>query len=152
MRDMILHHQQAIALARLVPSRSSRDNIKALAERIDASQIGEINRMRRWLAARGDSVGSSQEHTAHTGAHVRMPGMLTQQELAQLTNATGADFERMFLQFMIRHHEGALAMVQKLFATPANVRDPVLYQLANSIDADQRAEIVRMKILLKDLP
>jgi len=138
-------------MAQLVPARSNRDVIKLLAERIGASQVDEISRMNRWLQARGDSTAAAHEHAGHTGAHVGMPGMLSPEELARLGAASGSDFDRLFLESMIRHHEGALTMVAQLFSKPGSVQDPDLYQLASSIDADQRAEIARMRALLSNI-
>jgi uncharacterized protein (DUF305 family) len=155
MHDMSAHHAQAIAMAELVPARSSSDQIKLMAERIDVGQNDEINRMNRWLAARAAGGGHVHNHgpaePEHTGAHALMPGMLTPEDFAQLRAAHGPAFDRLFLQLMIRHHEGALTMVGQLFATPGAVRDPELFTLASSIDADQRAEIARMNALLSNL-
>lgn len=147
-RDMIAHHAQAIAMTGLARTRSNRDQLKLLAERIDVSQADEIKRMNRWLQARG--AWATPNHDTHTGGHVAMPGMLTATELDRLRSSTGSDFDRLFLAFMIRHHEGALVMVQRLSETPNGVRDAELFNLASSIDADQRAEIVRMRVLLSN--
>jgi uncharacterized protein (DUF305 family) len=85
--------------------------------------------------------------TPTTGA-VDMPGMLTPRELAQLERATGPTFDRLFLEGMIRHHEGALTMVAEFFATPGAAQEPEIFRLASDVDADQRAEIRRMRALL----
>jgi uncharacterized protein (DUF305 family) len=81
-----------------------------------------------------------------------MPGMLTQDEMARLAAAKGADFDRLFLEGMIKHHEGALTMVQELFATPGAGQDPTIFSYASDVDADQRMEIARMEDMLKELP
>ena len=78
-----------------------------------------------------------------------MPGMLTAEELARLEQARGEEFDRLFLELMIRHHEGALVMVGELFAAPGAGQDPEVFRLAMDVDADQRAEIRRMQAMLQ---
>jgi uncharacterized protein (DUF305 family) len=78
--------------------------------------------------------------------------MLTAQELARLAEATGTEFDRLFLQFMIRHHEGALTMVAELFATNGAAQEPETFRFASDVGADQRAEISRMRALLDAQP
>jgi len=147
-RAMIMHHSQAVEMAAMVPKRTADRSMSVLAERIDLSQRDEILRMQMWLKARGDSGAVASHEHMHTGADRPMPGMLTAVQLDSLRSLHGAAFERRFLTYMIQHHEGALAMVAKLLATPGGIRDPMLFQLANSIDADQRAEIARMRSML----
>lgn len=153
---MIPHHAQALAMTALVPARSRRDDIRLLAQRIERSQKDEIAAMERWLRRRGEAAPSADPHHAHHGApppdsQPLMPGMLTHEELMQLETATGAEFDRLFLERMIRHHQGALTMVKELFATPGAAQDPELYRFASDVDADQRAEITRMQTLLRAL-
>lgn len=149
MQRMIVHHAQALEMARLVPGRTTRDAILLMAERIDATQRAEIAQMQRWLRTRGETVTSLDSlHAPHGIGHAPMPGMLTADELARLAAARGADFERLFLELMIRHHEGALAMVAELFATSGAAQESETFQLASDVDADQRAEIRRMRALL----
>lgn len=162
MQDMIAHHGQAIVMAALVPTHSTRDDLKLLAQRIDVSQHSEIATMQQWLRDHGEAVpspgASSMGHDmpghdmagmAHDStAMPLMPGMLTDAELAQLGAARGAEFDRLFLKFMIRHHQGALSMVGDLFATPGAAQDPQVFGFASDVDTDQRAEIARMKALL----
>jgi uncharacterized protein (DUF305 family) len=152
MQHMLAHHAQAIVMTDLVPERSRRDDIRLLAERIAISQRDEMALMQRLLRQRGGEVpGVDPRHAHHgggdTAAHASMPGMLTPQEIERLTSASGAEFERLFLQYMIRHHEGALAMVAEYFATPGAARDAEIFSFASDIDADQRAEIRRMRTL-----
>lgn len=148
MHDMTAHHGQAIEMSSLIAGRTNNPTLNLLGERITISQNDEIKRMTRWLRARGDSVAMDHEHM--TGmAH--MPGMLSAEDFARLRAASGRAFERLFLELMIRHHQGALTMVDQLLSKPGAVQDPELYQLANSIDADQRAEIARMQSLLSNL-
>ena len=162
LRDMIVHHAQALEMARLVPGRAARPEVRTLAERIRVSQVDEIEMMRRWLREHGETApevgtGGHEGHGGHaehgTAAdHAPMAGMATPEEMARLAALTGADFDRRFLELMIRHHEGALEMVERLFATPGAAREPALYQLAADVDADQRAEIARMQRLLQAGP
>jgi uncharacterized protein (DUF305 family) len=145
LHGMIAHHAQALAMAEMAPSRAAGDAVKLLAERIDVSQRDEIAAMRRWLAARGEPA--EDPHAAH-GAHAGMPGMLTPEQLAELAAARGAAFDRLFLQLMIRHHEGAIVMVKSLFGNQGAAQDGEIFALASDVDADQRAEIARMRALL----
>jgi uncharacterized protein (DUF305 family) len=159
MRDMMGHHAQALAMTALVPERSRRDDVRLLAQRIETTQRDEIALMQRWLRARGEAVPSVDpqhaqhaQHAQHGGAahgqHAAMPGMLTAAELTRLAQAAGAEFDRLFLQYMIRHHEGALTMVADYFRTPGAGQDAEAFRLASDVDADQRAEIRRMRAML----
>ena len=148
-RGMIAHHAQALEMTALVPARTTRRDIHLLAERIDVSQRDEIVLMERWLRSRGEEVpAGGAGHAHHAADHPLMPGMLTPEELARLRAATGAEFERLFLELMIRHHEGALTMVAELFASPGGGRSSEMFQIASDVDADQRAEIARMQRML----
>ncbi|HEX5727417.1 MAG TPA: DUF305 domain-containing protein [Longimicrobiaceae bacterium] len=149
MQGMIGHHAQALEMTVLVPARTGRRDFLLLSERIAVSQQDEIARMRRWLLDRGEEAPDPAAGHAHHGAgdHALMPGMLTREELARLAAASGAEFDRLFLEFMIRHHEGALTMVETLFASPGAGQDSELFQFATDVEADQRAEIDRMRRL-----
>ena len=159
MRHMMAHHAQALVMTALVPARTGRQDIRLLAQRIDASQRDETALMERWLRSRGQAVEGTNEHHAHHGAGgsaagmpatpatPAMPGMLTAAELARLDSATGPDFDRLFLEYMIRHHEGALTMVAGLLATPGAGQEPEIFRFLSDVDADQRAEIRRMRTL-----
>lgn len=153
MQGMIVHHAQALTMTGLVADRSTREDIRRLAARIEASQADEIAHMQRWLEARGESVPAAPStHGHHTGAdNDRMPGMLTQEELNRLAAATGTQFDQLFLEFMIRHHEGALEMVAELFASDGGGQDPQLFQFASHVDTDQRIEIERMRAMQRAL-
>jgi uncharacterized protein (DUF305 family) len=72
--------------------------------------------------------------------------------MTELARAKGAEFDRLFLQDMIRHHEGALIMVRDLLATNGAAQEPEIFQYASDVDADQRAEIMRMRALLASSP
>lgn len=146
MQGMIGHHAQALEMAALLPSRTEREDMKLLAKRIEVSQADEIRMMREWLEARGETVPGEHAHHAH-GAP-RMPGMLTPEEMAALAAAKGAEFDRLFLQFMIKHHEGALMMVEDLFASAGAGQESEMFAFASDVDADQRMEIERMSAIL----
>jgi uncharacterized protein (DUF305 family) len=148
MQGMIGHHAQALVMTALVPQRTTRPDIRLIAERIDASQHEEIARMQRWLRARGQTAPDPSAHAGHDmPGHSMMPGMLTADELARLSAARGPEFDRLFLEYMIRHHQGALTMVSQLFATQGAGQDSEMYQFASDVDADQRMEIERMRQL-----
>ena len=152
-RQMIGHHAQALEMTKLVPSRSSRDDLKLLSQRIDVSQQDEIALMRRWLQQRGEAVPAPDaHHHAAMGHGQLMPGMLSAAELDRLAKATGTEFDRLFLEGMIRHHEGAITMVKNLFGTQGAAQETETYRFATDVEADQRAEIARMRALLAKLP
>src|SRR5687768_2671123 len=160
MQGMIVHHAQALDMVRLVPDRATRDDVRMMAERITVSQQDEIDLMRRWLRARGADTVPLNGHGAHhghhaaasadsTGAgHAGMPGMATPEEMARLAASSGAEFERLFLELMIRHHEGALVMVAELFGTRGGGQESAVFHIASEVDADQRMEIDRMRTML----
>lgn len=152
MQGMIAHHGQALVMAALVAERTAREDFQVMAERIRLSQESEIAQMQRWLRTRGEAVPAADGHVhGDMGDGAMMPGMLTPAELMQLENARGAAFERLFLELMIKHHEGALQMVKQLLATPASGQEPELFILASGVDADQTAEIRRMRAMLAQL-
>jgi uncharacterized protein (DUF305 family) len=146
MQGMIGHHTQALEMTALLQSRSASDDMRKLAQRIEVSQSDEIKMMQHWLEARGQPVPDPHAHHAHGAA--LMPGMLTPEEMARLANAKGDAFDRLFLQFMIKHHEGALTMVKDLFATPGAGQESEIFAFASDVDADQRMEIDRMGAML----
>lgn len=153
---MIGHHAQALEMSALVPSHTKSESMQLLAERITVSQRDEIKLMQHWLQDRHEEAPDPMSgHEHHAGMHhehgALMPGMLTPEEMAQLAAASGTDFDRLFLQFMIRHHEGALTMVAKLFGTPGAGQEAEVFRFATDVEADQRAEIKRMQALLARL-
>jgi uncharacterized protein (DUF305 family) len=153
MRQMIAHHAQALEMSALAPERSSHDQVRLLARRIAMGQADEMALMEQWLRARGEAVEDPAEahrHHDHEAPHP-MPGMLTAPQMARLAAASGAEFDRLFLEAMIFHHEGALAMVEELFATPGAGEEAEVYQFASHVDGDQRIEIARMYRLLNSL-
>lgn len=142
MQGMIPHHAQALDMTGLVPERTENQNLRRLAQRIEISQRDEIARMRRWLETRGEAVPGEHHHGP------LMPGMLTEGEMAQLSAARGVEFDRLFLELMIHHHEGALVMVDDLFTTDGAGQEAEIFLFASHVDGDQRAEIARMRSML----
>jgi uncharacterized protein (DUF305 family) len=149
MQGMIGHHAQALEMSALVPSRTSREEMRLLARRIEISQADEINMMREWLTSRGEAA--PDELALHAHGATLMPGMLTREEMQRLAQSTGPEFDRLFLEFMIKHHAGALVMVEELFAQPGAGQEPEMFAFASDVDADQRMEIDRMGAMLKEL-
>ena len=149
MQGMIGHHAQALELSALVYKNSTNDDMKLLAKRIEVSQLDEISMMKEWLKARGEAL--PDEHAHHAGDHALMPGMLTQAEMQRLAAAKGVEFDRLFLQGMIKHHQGAITMVKELFASPAAGQDAEIFAFASDVDADQSMEIDRMAAMLATL-
>jgi len=149
MQGMIGHHAQAVEMVALVPSRTASDDIRKLALRIDVSQKDEMGMMREWLQARSQQIPDPRAH--HMMGAALMPGMLTAEEMERLAAASGAEFDRLFLEGMIKHHMGAITMVHELFATAGAGQTPDIYSYASDVDADQRMEIDRMGSLLKEL-
>ena len=154
MQGMMLHHAQAVEMVALIPGRSTRADIRLLGQRIDVSQRDEIAMMRRWLQDHHQDVTPVDAHAVHdsmTHDPMLMPGMLTRDQMARLASVSGEAFDTLFLQGMIQHHEGALAMVAQLFATRGAGQQSQVFAFASDVDADQRAEINRMRALLTAL-
>ena len=146
MQGMIGHHAQALEMASLLPDRSRRDDMRLLATRIEVSQADEIQMMQRWLEARGQQVPGPHAH--HAPGAPLMPGMLTAEEMSRLAGARGDAFDRLFLELMIKHHEGALTMVKALYSTAGAGQESEINAFATDVDADQRMEIDRMRGML----
>lgn len=142
---MLAHHQQALVMTALVAERSERADLPLVVERMDISQRDEIAQMERWLDERGEGLAHGDDHIGHMGL---MPGMLTDDELDELRAASGPEFDRLFLEGMIRHHQGALVMVDDLLTSGVGGQEPELYQLAQHVASDQQIEIARMLELL----
>jgi uncharacterized protein (DUF305 family) len=152
-RGMLVHHAQALAMAALVDERTGNSSILSLARRITKSQEYEIGLMNNWLAAH-DEPAPAHGLGPHGGAppeHAHMAGLASVEQMRELERAEDAAFDRMFLRLMIPHHEGALTMVDALLAHEGAGQEPALFQLISDIDADQRAEIARMRALLERL-
>lgn len=141
MRDMIVHHGQAVQMAALVADRTNRQALIDVAGRIDASQADEIAFMRTWLAQRGQDA--ADPHAAH-GQHT-MQGMATPAQLEALAAASGPAFDRLFLELMIAHHEGALTMADEVRKNGVDIR---VQEIADDVTAEQADEIRRMRAWL----
>lgn len=148
MQGMIGHHAQAVEMVALINDRTQNDDLKKLGLRIQVSQDDEMNMMRTWLQARGENIPGPHAHHEPGGF---MPGMLTSEEMTALAAAKGKEFDRLFLQGMIKHHFGAITMVEELFKTPGAGQDGDIYAFASDVDADQRMEIDRMGLMLREL-
>ncbi len=148
MTGMIPHHAQALEMTALVPTHTDSEAINGMALRMEISQRDEIALMEGWLRTRGEAVPSVH---AHGSAMPMMPGMLTPEQMAQLGDAKGVEFDRLFIEFMIQHHEGAIVMVNDLFSSQGAGQESEIFQFASHVDADQRMEISRMRALLESL-
>lgn len=174
MHDMIPHHAQALIMSRLAPENDASRSVQTLAARIINAQGDEIALMKRWLEDRDKPVpeihidglemmihGLDDGHDGHGHDHGHghnamehhhdMPGMLTQEQLEELAAARGSEFDRKFLEFMIEHHEGAVIMVDELFAADGAASDREMFDLASGIYAEQVTEIERMKLMLEQM-
>ena len=148
MQGMLGHHAQAVEMVALIPTRTQNQYMKMLGQRIDVSQEDEMKMMRGWLQARGQAIPGPHAHHEPGGM---MPGMLTPEEMTALAAAKGVEFDRLFLLGMIKHHMGAITMVDELFKTPGAGQDGEIYAFASDVDSDQRMEIDRMGAMLKEL-
>lgn len=163
MQHMLTHHAQAVEMVELLRAHGADETVKRLGERIALSQEAEMAIMRDWLTVRGRPLevpGMAGGHDAHAGhaGHAApaddtpaMPGMLSPRQMRALAAARGAAFDKLFLEGMIQHHQGALDMVDALMATPDAAEDPTLSDFTVSVVGDQSAEILRMQTLLSDL-
>jgi CubicO group peptidase (beta-lactamase class C family) len=145
MRGMIPHHAQALEMTALATDRAASQGVRAMALRMQISQRDEIALIEQWLRPRG---GSGAE--AHAGDHSmpRMPGMLSAEQMRMLSGTRGPQFDRLFLELMIHHHEGAITMVEDLFASSGAGQVSEVFQFASEVESDQRMEIDRMQQLL----
>jgi uncharacterized protein (DUF305 family) len=156
MQGMIMHHAQAVEMTALIASHTENKDLRLLGARISSSQSSEIRFMKRWLAARGESLSMAMPEmpnmdTSHQTMAL-MPGMLTSQQMESLRNAKGAEFDRLFLTGMIQHHNGALTMVKDLFDTAGAGQDADVFNFATDADNTQRAEIRIMQTMLQKEP
>jgi uncharacterized protein (DUF305 family) len=153
MAGMIPHHAQAVLIAGWAASHGARPDVRIMCERIIVGQRDEIETMRNWLRDRGEAVpaaDSTHHRMKMNGVEhdMLMPGMLTAGDLAQLDKARNAEFDTLFLKAMIRHHEGALKMVDDLFETHGALQDEDVFKFVSDLYADQTAEIERMQKML----
>lgn len=147
MQGMIAHHAQAIVMSRMAEKNGANPSVQKLSNKIDQSQIPEILIMQQWLRSNGQMApDTSSWH------HMRMDGMLSDEELAALSAAKGVEFDRLFLNGMIKHHAGALKMVDDLFKSPRAGQEVNVNVFANDVVTAQTGEIGIMKRLLTQLP
>jgi len=156
MTGMIGHHAQALVMARLAPTHGAGPQVRVLTARIINAQNDEIALMQRWLDDRDRPVPEVHIEGTELMVHgpeyaMRMPGMLTAEQLRELDEARGGEFDRLFLTFMIQHHNGAVTMVHELFATDGAAQDEATFKLASDIQVDQTTEVNRMELMLKEL-
>lgn len=164
MSGMIHHHAQALVMSRLAPTHGASPAVRTLTARIINAQTDEIAVMTRWLEERdrpAPQVAADGTVTmpmampgmpGHMEHDVQMPGMLSPEQLEQLRNARDREYDRLFLTYMIQHHNGAVAMVRELFATDGAAQDDLTFKLASDIQVDQRTEVARMQLMLDAIP
>jgi len=156
MTGMIVHHAQALVMSQLAPSHEAGSSISVLTARIINAQNDEIATMQNWLAERDLPVPQIEIDGTRllvNGSEdvPMMHGMLTAGQMAELDAARGAEFDRLFLAFMIQHHQGAVHMVHELFATDGAAQGDVAFKLASDIQVDQLTEIARMELMLEQM-
>ena len=149
MQGMIPHHAQALEMTALVAGRTADETMQRLAQRIELSQEDEIEMMQEWLRSRGQDVPGVDAH--HAPGWEPMPGMLTADEMDQLGAAEGVAFDRLFLELMIKHHQGAVTMVENLLDQRGAAQDSQLFAFTSDVTSDQTAEIDRMDAMLAAL-
>lgn len=147
MQGMIAHHAQAIYMSRMAEAHKASPRLLRLATKIDQSQVAEIRIMQLWLRDNEQVAPDTSSWRMMT-----MPGMLSGAQLKELDAASGAEFDRKFLELMIQHHEGALQMVKDLFATPGAGQEVDVNVFANDVVIVQTAEIGAMRQMLAQIP
>jgi uncharacterized protein (DUF305 family) len=165
MQGMIHHHAQAILISQWAPTHGASPAVLRLTERIINAQQDEINLMQTWLRDRNQEVPAAMttampaEHAGHGAmSHgamnhgATMPGMLTDAQLKELDAARGAQFDHLFLTYMIQHHRGAVEMVKTLFASHGAGQDETIFKFAADVEVDQSTEIRRMLQMLIEAP
>jgi uncharacterized protein (DUF305 family) len=155
MSGMISHHAQALAMSDMAPTNEAGAEMLVLTARIINAQLDEIATMQRWLRERdlpvpdADPKGMKMEMNGESHM-MMMPGMLSDEQMAKLKAARGIQFERLFLQYMIMHHQGAMTMVDKLFASFGAGQQDLIFKFASDVYADQSTEVARMQLMLID--
>ena len=153
---MIAHHAQALVMAGWAASHGASPSVRTLAARITNAQQDEIALMQRWLRDRHQPVPDANQHAMTMNMNgmeheMLMPGMLTESQLKQLDESRNNEFDRLFLTFMIQHHQGAVTMVKTLFDTYGAAQDVTVFKLASDVSADQTTEIERMQKMLASI-
>ncbi|MEX2471991.1 MAG: DUF305 domain-containing protein [Gemmatimonadota bacterium] len=165
MTHMIHHHAQAIEISRFAPDRAASDQIRTLAARIINAQRDEIALMQRWLEDRDQPVPELHEMGGRIMVHAPdmdhgsgmsdmsgMPGMLSPEQVDRLEASDGQTFDRLFLTYMIEHHQGAVTMVRELFSTDGAGQDEDVFRFASDVQVDQSTEVARMELMLDAMP
>jgi uncharacterized protein (DUF305 family) len=151
MQGMIMHHNQAVEMVALMPTRTKNPKLIALGQRISISQSDEMKFMKRWLTYRDKPIdemgGMDMSKMPHMDMPL-MPGMLTPKQMDALKKASGSKFDQLFLTGMIQHHGGALTMVKDLFDTPGAAQDMQLFDFTADIGVTQQGEIDAMRNML----
>ncbi len=147
MQGMIAHHAQAIVMAKLAETNSTNPQLLKLSRKIDQSQVPEILIMQQWL--RRNEQFAPDTASWH---NMTMDGMLSADEIKALGAAKGVEFDRLFLVGMIKHHAGAIKMVEDLFKSPGAAQEVDANVFANDVVTAQTAEIGIMRGLLAKLP
>ena len=156
MSGMIPHHAQAVIMAGWAPTHGARQDVAVLCERIVVGQRDEIHMMQGWLRDRGLPVPDEHSTLMHMKMpngmvhDMLMPGMLTDDEMAALDKSRGPEFDRLFLEGMIKHHQGAIDMVEVLLKSYGGAQDETVFKFSNDVYADQNIEIDRMKQMLEE--
>ena len=153
---MIGHHAQALVMAGFAPDNGASPAVQVLCARIINAQSDEIDIMQRWLRERGLPVPEIHIEGSTLMVHgpehaMNMPGMISPEQLRELGEARGPDFDRLFLTYMIQHHEGAVTMVHELFATDGAAQGDFIFKIASDIQVDQATEIARMELMLEEM-
>ena len=149
LQGMIIHHYLAFLMSEMAPTRTNNQTILDLAGRIDISQTDEIEFMKNWLVDRGQSIPDpSMDNMMHQH---KMMGMATPEQMMQLEASNSTDFDRLYLNLMIKHHDGAIEMVDRLNEFPGSAYDPQLYEFVTDLENDQAVEIERMNGILISL-
>ena len=147
LQGMIIHHQQAIVMSNMAENRTNNKVILELAKRIEVSQEDEINFMGSWLKERDEYENKINDHNHMDHMHLKMVGMASKIQLDKLEMSDSSDFDRLFLQLMIAHHDGALEMVKELKKYPGSAYDPILNEFVSDLVNDQGIEIERMNTI-----
>ncbi len=156
MSGMIHHHGQALAMARMAPTHGASPEIRRLCERIINAQTDEITLMSNWLRDRNQPIPDPSVPTMAMNMNgmqhtMLMPGMLSEEQMKELDAARGPDFDKLFLKYMIQHHQGALQMVNDVQSTNGAGQDEMTFKLTSDVYADQSTEIARMQKMLAQL-
>lgn len=156
MQGMISHHSQAIVMAKWAPTHGASQSVRILCDRIINAQTDEIRLMQQWLRDRHQTVPDAVPAPMKMKMNgmemmMLMPGMLSEAQMKELDAARNADFDRLFLRFMIQHHSGAVSMVKDLFATNGAGQDELVFKFASDVNVDQTTEIRRMQDMLANV-